>query len=262
MKYQCICLLFLCAACVNHEFPVFNNCSTSSLSLQVVSVVPATDCNSADGSVILSAKGGVKPYSFSNDGVNWSADSSIQNISSQAYTFYLSDANGCTVEADSIITISSKFPGMLAIRPDSECIENNGSIGVELDGDTEGFMYRIDNEAFSSIHLFEGIKEGEHTLYITNRTGCTTMTTVEVPGSFTGISWINEILPIMTTYCTNPGCHDGISRRNWRDYDEVKQNAEAIKRRTRDRSMPFDKTMPQDQIDKISCWVDDGALNN
>jgi hypothetical protein len=263
MKHFRFGLIFLCAACVNHEFPAFINCGVSSLSVQVASIVPAADCTSPDGVVVLSAKGGKKPYSFSKDeGVTWSADSNVQNLSSRAYTFSLRDAYGCTVQIDTIVTSTGEFPGIVIIIPDSECIENNGSIGVALNGNTEGFMYRLDNEEFSATHLFEGIAEGAHTLYVSNNNGCTTRTTVVVPRVTTGISWINDILPIMTTSCATSGCHDGVSRLDWRNYNEVLQYAQAIKSRTRDRSMPFDKTLPQDQIDKISCWVDDGALNN
>jgi hypothetical protein len=77
------------------------------------------------------------------------------------------------------------------------------------------------------------------------------------------VSWQNDILPIMETSCAGVGCHDGISRRDWTDYDEVKRNATSIKQRTKDGSMPFDgPPLPQEQINIIACWVDAGATNN
>jgi hypothetical protein len=76
-------------------------------------------------------------------------------------------------------------------------------------------------------------------------------------------SWQNDILPIMETSCAGAGCHDGISRRDWTDYDEVRQYATAIKQKTQDRSMPFDgPPLPQEQINIIECWVDAGAADN
>ena len=75
-------------------------------------------------------------------------------------------------------------------------------------------------------------------------------------------SWQNDILPIMINACATNGCHDGITRRNWRDYSEVKEYAATIKKKTQDRSMPFDGPLPQHEIDLIACWVDGGALNN
>lgn len=75
-------------------------------------------------------------------------------------------------------------------------------------------------------------------------------------------SWQTDILPILETRCAISECHDGITRRNFTSYEEVKQYAFSIKQRTINRSMPFDGPLPQDQIDKIACWVDNGAVEN
>ena len=76
------------------------------------------------------------------------------------------------------------------------------------------------------------------------------------------VSWQRDILPIMINACSTSGCHDGISRRDWKNYNEVRQYADAIRKRTLDRSMPFDEPLPQNQIDLIVCWVEGGAVNN
>lgn len=77
------------------------------------------------------------------------------------------------------------------------------------------------------------------------------------------VSWETDILPIMRTSCATSGCHDGIARNNnWLNYDEVKEHAITIRKKTVERSMPFDSLLPQHQIDLIACWVDNGALQN
>lgn len=76
------------------------------------------------------------------------------------------------------------------------------------------------------------------------------------------ISWQTDILPIMDQYCATSGCHDGITRLDWTDYEKVKEYATSIRAKTQDRSMPFDGPLPQIEIDKIACWVDAGTLNN
>jgi hypothetical protein len=75
-------------------------------------------------------------------------------------------------------------------------------------------------------------------------------------------SWQEDILPIMISACATTGCHDGITRKDWTKYDEAKLYAASIKKRTQDKSMPFDGPLPQDQIDLIVCWVDSGAPDN
>jgi hypothetical protein len=262
MKKLSIVLSLICGACVSHEFPVYVNCGASSLSFQIKNITHATDCDTPDGAVSFTASGGVKPYTFSVDGVAWSMDSSFQQLRSSLYIFLVKDAAGCTLQIDSVISSKGSFLYMMGISPDSECVEDNGRINISIDGNTDDFQFRIDKEAFSPNPVFEGLKAGDHTVFILNSDGCIISKEVNVPREATGISWQNDILPILTVSCANQGCHDGVTRRDWRNYNEVKTYAQAIKSKTRDRSMPFDKTLPDDQIEKISCWVDDGALNN
>ena len=92
---------------------------------------------------------------------------------------------------------------------------------------------------------------------------CVITLAIIIPRSNTGTSWANDIKPIMEKSCAITGCHNGVSRsNNFNDYASAKSHASSIKSKTRDRSMPFDGTLTQNQIDVISCWVDDGALNN
>ena len=76
------------------------------------------------------------------------------------------------------------------------------------------------------------------------------------------ITWQQDVLPIITSSCATSGCHDGISRLDWKDYNVVKNFAVSAKLRTRDRSMPPDFTLHQKDIDMIACWVDKGAPEN
>lgn len=76
------------------------------------------------------------------------------------------------------------------------------------------------------------------------------------------VSWQSDILPIMTTSCALASCHDGITRLDWRNYDQVKLYAAQIKRQTQDKSMPIDAPLSQHEIDLIGCWVDNGAPQN
>jgi hypothetical protein len=76
------------------------------------------------------------------------------------------------------------------------------------------------------------------------------------------ISWEKHILPLISNSCAVSGCHDGIARLDWRDYDEVKKSSQLIRIKTQDRSMPVDATLSLKQIETISCWVNKGAPDN
>ncbi|MBT1703441.1 hypothetical protein [Chryseosolibacter indicus] len=76
------------------------------------------------------------------------------------------------------------------------------------------------------------------------------------------VSWELHILPIIRESCAISGCHNGISRIDLRKYELAKLHASEIKAFTQDRSMPFEGTITQQQINLIACWVDAGAPNN
>lgn len=81
------------------------------------------------------------------------------------------------------------------------------------------------------------------------------------------ISYAAQIKPILDANCIKSGCHNGDNgaERNWIVFANVKAKAEAIKTRTGNRTMPADIAptgLPQNEIDLIACWVDQGAQNN
>lgn len=73
------------------------------LLLDTVSTVDVTCFGGNDGVVILNADGGVQPYIFSYDGVNWQTDSNFIAMEAGLYTFFVKDANGCTVSFLNVI---------------------------------------------------------------------------------------------------------------------------------------------------------------
>lgn len=261
MTIIAICFL---AACVDHQFPTFVNCDASSLTINILNIDPASACGMADGSVRLSGNGGEKPYLFSLDALTWTNDSLFHELSSGEYSFFIKDAHGCIQHTDSVVaTTDPMIVFGVTTTSDKQCIQGDGVIEVSVEGNGNSFEYRLDDGEFLSNAVFEEVQAGDHILYVKKMPqGCITISTVNVPRAFTGISWTTDILPIIIKSCATSGCHDGISRLDWRDYNETKQFAQAIKQRTQNKSMPMDKTLPQEDIDKIACWVDDGALDN
>ncbi|MDZ7647994.1 MAG: hypothetical protein U5K54_12920 [Cytophagales bacterium] len=58
----------------------------------------------------------------------------------------------------------------------------------------------------------------------------------------TGISYAADIAPILQTNCIKSGCHNGDNgaQRNWSVFTNVQSDAQNIKTRTGNRSMPQD----------------------
>ncbi|MBC7948962.1 MAG: gliding motility-associated C-terminal domain-containing protein [Chitinophagaceae bacterium] len=63
--------------------------------LTMSSYTQATTCSSGDATVTLQATGGVAPYQYSMDMVNFQSSNVFANLSSGAWDFFVKDANGC-----------------------------------------------------------------------------------------------------------------------------------------------------------------------
>lgn len=69
-------------------------------------------------------------------------------------------------------------------------------------------------------------------------------------------------MPIIQKDCAISGCHNGSQSPRLETNQEVIANAARIKSETQAGSMPRNRTLSDQEIELIACWVDDGALNN
>lgn len=79
-------------------------------------------------------------------------------------------------------------------------------------------------------------------------------------------TYSNVVQPILASNCTISGCHDGnTALPDWSVFDNVQANADIIKERTSNRTMPPSNatvSLTSQEIEDIACWVDSGAQNN
>ena len=226
------------------------------------SIRSAAGCASSEGAIFITAGGGREPYSFFlNDGLRQTADQT--GLRPGIYTLRLRDANGCFAVLDNIKVTATGISFITTMTEDTECLSGNGTVAVEIAEGNPPYQYRIDDGAFSDNNTFTGLSAGYHHIEVMDNTECILSLNITVPRGQSGVSWANDIKPLLTTHCATTGCHNGISRSNdFRVYSSAKFYAGSIKSKTLDRSMPFDGSLSAAQIEIISCWVDDGALNN
>lgn len=73
-------------------------------------------------------------------------------------------------------------------------------------------------------------------------------------------SFSNDIEPIIANNCLS--CHSGTQFPDLRTYQGVSSNAGIVKTQVVNRTMPIGGSLTNNEIDLISCWVDNGAPNN
>lgn len=258
-------LIYFVVSCTYNDISIKVDCSASDLTIALGSKTDATSCKAINGTIIVTASGGVGAYDFSiNNGI-YQTNSTFSNLAPGNYTLEVKDANGCkrSIQID-IGAANSNLEATITTLPDSQCLGDNGTIAITATGGNPPYQYQLDAGGFGSNNTFDNLKSGQHVVVVKDNQDCQKVLGIVVAHGNTGTSYANTIKPILDANCNLSGCHDASSgARNWTTYANVSANAANIKTRTGNKTMPIgDKKLTQEQIDKIACWVDDGAPNN
>ena len=167
-------------------------------------------CSSTSGSITVSVNGGTSPYTYtliSPDGnttniINSQSAQVFNNLSTGTYAVAVQDAAGCsymdeiTLFATNSFTIATQVTG-------TTCNQDNGSILVTKTlGGAAPFTYSLDNQinvlnTNLSAVTFNNVSSGQHTIDVTDATGCTQSVEVYV-GESTQLDF-----SLYTTSCGN-----------------------------------------------------------
>lgn len=263
-KYTLSCALL--ASCVYNDFQKTVDCSKSDLSIKVVTKLDPSLCKAIDGAVTVLAEGGDGPYNFSLDGKSFQTSNQFSHLGPGTYTVMVEDIHGCQNSVqETLAAPQSSLAASAVVSSDTECLSDNGSITVNVSKGVTPYQFQFGTGLFGSTSTFSNLKSGVYTVTVKDASDCPLSLSVVVPRSSTGVSYSNEIKSILDTNCNISGCHNGDLGGNidWQVYNNLKANAQNIKTRTANRSMPIGgRSLTQAQIDLIACWVDDGANNN
>jgi hypothetical protein len=262
MRASYLVLLLIASSCVQHDLsPSSVDCEMSDLTLGLVEAVNASGCSSADGAIIVNASGGQPPYSFTLGDLNL-PDGEFKGLTSGGYSISVTDARGCQSEINNILISAEGFSFGATVIDDTDCTAGNGSIALVMNDGTAPFLYKFMDDEPTSEATFSSLSSGNYQIIIQDANNCSATLQISVPKGETGVSWSNEIRPLVQTNCALTGCHNGLSRPDLRIYDKAKLYAADMKELTQDGSMPFEGSLTEDQIALIACWVDEGAKNN
>lgn len=248
-------VLFYSCVYNNLEPPV--DCTAEGPSLELVEV-GETDCNQQTGFITVAATGGSGNYEFKLDDGSFQASPEFTGLGAGTYTITLRDENTCQ-KSMTVNVLNKDGANMTLSSTVSGCEENEGSITVAVDGGEAPYQYKIDEGGFQDNNIFENLSSGTYTITIKDNTGCEASQTIKV---LSGVSYTNDIQPIIATSCAINSCHNGNQAPDLRVLSNVQANAAKMKELTGNGTMPDEGSITQSQIDAIACWVDDGALAN
>ncbi|HTJ50296.1 MAG TPA: hypothetical protein VL443_12620 [Cyclobacteriaceae bacterium] len=256
----------LFSACVYHDSEIQSSvCKSDDLSLKVAATTDASSCSAADGSITVSASGGVSGYTFSINSGTYQTDSVFSNLAIGSYTLSAKDYNGCVVsQTASVNNAESTLTLSVSTTANSGCPTANGTLTVSTTGGTAPYQYKINSNAYQSSNTFTGLAAGTYSISVIDSSNCPTTTSAVITRN--GPSFASDISSIITTKCAISGCHNGSKSPNLTTYARINSNASKIKSEIVSGSMPPSNSsagsLSQTQINLITCWINDGVLNN
>jgi hypothetical protein len=264
----CVLSFLIYSGCSSSDEPQPVDCNTSDLAIALSTKSDPSGCGNNDGSIAVTASGGLAPYQFKlNSGALGSA-TAFSNLSAGTFTILVKDKNGCERELSGVVLTTPAAPaaGTPVLVSQTSCSSPNGSLTLNVSGGTPPYQYKLGDGSFGSSSSFTNLKSGNYTVTIKDASNCSIIVNGTITNQ-TGVSFAADIAPILQANCIKSGCHNGDNGadRNWSVFSNVQSNAQNIKTRTGNKSMPKDIAptgLPQAQIDLIACWVDSGALNN
>jgi gliding motility-associated-like protein len=142
----------------------------------VITSTPATNvsCNAgSNGTIIINSNGGAGTINYSIDnGANYQAGNSFNNLPAGNYNIIIQDANGCTA----IAVVNIAEPSAIVIvtaTTNASCGNSDGTIIVNANGGTGAFQYSIDGgTTFQNGNVFSNLLPMNYNVVVTDANNC------------------------------------------------------------------------------------------
>jgi hypothetical protein len=164
-----------------------------------------SDCNKADGSIILT--GSVSDYEFSMDGKLWQSNTTFDNLPSGRFIIYQrSILNTSCIDSMMVDIFSPSNPIILTLDVSdvTNCKVKNGKLICTAEG--ENLEYSINGLPWQSSPVFENLGPGNYTIQVRNgnKVSCITQSTFDIEDVENTL-----IVGLQTTAITDCGKEDG-----------------------------------------------------
>lgn len=154
--------------------------------------------------------------------------------------------------------------------PPSTCSANNGSLTFSVTGGTAPYRFELNTGSTlikQNSSSFNGQFAGKFELTVTDANACTTISSFELrlPVA-SGAKFSTDVKPILDKSCNIATCHDGSlgADRDWRNLSAIKKKLNNFQRILLLKKMPPppNALLPDADVEKILCWIADGAPEN
>jgi gliding motility-associated-like protein len=135
-------------------------------------------CGTNNGSVKVTARGGIEPYQYSIDGIHFRDENVFNDLTPGKYTITVKASDGILKTSD--VTIADACIGITIKPTASTCNKPNGSIEIAASAGAAPYTYSIDGIQFQSENIIHDLLAGTYTVTVKDASGLTSMSSARV----------------------------------------------------------------------------------
>lgn len=134
----------------------------------------AANCNTADGTITITANGGSGALQYSIDnGATFQSGNTFNTVLPGNYTIAVQDPNGCQVTSATTVPTANGPAITNVAAVDPTCNQSDGSIDITANSPNGGLQYSIDNGAsFVGGNVFAALAGGTYPIVVQDASGC------------------------------------------------------------------------------------------
>ena len=144
------------------------------LGMYVVSKTDISVIGTSTGSVTLAGGGGISPYRYSKDGINFQTAPTFNSLPAGLHTFTILDAAFNTALLEVAIAEPGTFTASVGSKTDVSINgKSTGEVVLEASGGTPPYRYSKDGAAFQTSATFSALKAGSYTFTVRDAVSAT-----------------------------------------------------------------------------------------
>lgn len=158
-------------------------------------------CN-INGTIQVFRSGGVGPYMYSLNNVNYSSSNIFTGLPGGNYTVWVKDSKGCRASLSGITVVTGYEMTVTATKTNSSTCVNNGTISMVPANGTAPYSYSLDDITYQPANAFAGLAPGNYVGWVKDAFGCKASVN-------TNIGLNNIDVSVIVTDVTNCSIPDG-----------------------------------------------------
>lgn len=158
-------------------------------------VTDASCANVFDGTISITASGGVPPYTYSLNGGPPQPGNVFSGVGAGTYTVYVLDSNNCLDTTSATINNTYIISVSVQGQTNVSCFgAADGSVTVQVNGGIPPYTYSINGITFQPSGTFTGLNSGTYIVTGRDSKGCTEFATVTISQPALVVATVDSIL--------------------------------------------------------------------